>query len=94
MTAYTRTTGTTTYTEATAVTIHLVTAWRHDPAWHSDQLVHASAPGSHVAECGVEVAFFGRPWPAPGTSTLQSRCSICTQAVQGMWKNEYAYNGS
>lgn len=74
----------TSYTATTVPALRLVTAWRHDPEWHGDQLVHAAAPGAHVAECGVQVTFFGRPWPAPGTSTLQSRCSICAQAVQDL----------
>jgi hypothetical protein len=84
----------TVYTEAAAPTVYLLTAWRHDPAWYGDQLVHAATPGAQVAECGVEVTFFGRPWPAPSTSTLQSRCSICAQAVQGRWKRGYASNAS
>lgn len=65
---------------------HLLTAWSHDPSHHRDQLVHAVAPGRHVAECGVQVSFYGRPWPDPRTGSLQSRCSICAQAVTGLWR--------
>lgn len=77
--------GMTSCAEILAPPVHLLTAWRHDPAMHPNQLVHAVEPGGHVAECGVEVAVFGRPWPDPGTGTLQSRCSICAQAVEGAW---------
>jgi hypothetical protein len=73
------------YTDVLAPRVNLLRAWRHDLTLHPDQLVHAVAPGGHVATCGVEVTVFGPPWPDPSTGTLQSRCSICAQAVEGAW---------
>ncbi len=72
-------------TDTAAPPVHLLTAWRHNPTSHPNQLVHAAEPGGRVAECGVVVTVFGRPWPAPGARTLQSRCSICAHAVEGAW---------
>lgn len=68
------------YAVAEATEGLLLTAWRHNPA-HPSQLVHAVEPRGHIAECGVEVTVFGRPWPDPGTGTMQLRCSICAHSV-------------
>ncbi len=78
----------TVYADIRAPRVTLLRAWRHGLSVHPDQLVHAVAPGDHVAECGVEVTVFGPPWPARGTGTLQSRCSICAQAVQAAWATD------
>jgi len=59
--------------------------WRHQRSTYRDQLTHAVMPGRTVAECGVVVAALGEPWPQPGAGTPLARCSICTQAVDGMW---------
>lgn len=57
--------GMTSCAEILAPPVHLLTAWRHDPAMHPNQLVHAVEPGGHVAECGVEVAVSDAPGPIP-----------------------------
>jgi hypothetical protein len=75
----------TVYADVLVPRVTLLRAWRHDLSVHPDQLVHAVVPGGHVAECGVEVTVFGLPWPDPAAGTLQSRCSICAQAVEGAW---------
>lgn len=59
--------------------------WRQSRTVYRDQLTHAVLPGRTVAECGVVVSVLGEPWPDPGAGTPLARCSICAQAVQGLW---------
>lgn len=73
------------YTESPAPQMQLLKAWCDDPATHPGQLVHAVAPGRHVAQCGVQVTVTGRPWPDAGSGSRQSRCSICAYAVEWEW---------
>ena len=65
-------------------TVHFLMAWRHEVSARPDQLVLA---GSFTAQCGVVISVVGDPWPEPGAGTPLSHCSICAQAVQGMWKH-------
>lgn len=60
--------------------------WRHPRTTDRDQLTHAVMPGRTVAECGVVIRTLGELWPEPGVGTPIARCSICTQAVHGLWK--------
>jgi hypothetical protein len=65
--------------------VHPVMGWRHSRTVYRDQLTHAVIPGRTVAECGVIVMALGEPWPEPGAGTPLGRCSICAQAVDGLW---------
>lgn len=76
------------------LTKHLLMGWRHTVRADHDQLTHAVLPGSHTAQCGIVISVVGDPWPEPGAGTPLSRCSICAQAVQGMWKDAGTWPGA
>jgi hypothetical protein len=64
---------------------HPLMGWRHPVTSQRAQLTHAVRPGRNTAECGGVITVLGGPWPEPGTGTPLDRCSICTQAVHGLW---------
>jgi hypothetical protein len=59
--------------------------WRPSRSMRRDPLTHAVMPARTVAECGAVVMVIGQPWPQPGAGTPPSQCSVCAQAVDGLW---------